>query len=107
MTYIAVIFVVLFAVYVFRKYWGPLVKAKRYGIEEDAFVSRIEEDVRTSNGAEFIIRSYYVRFLKQNGLENEARLLNPKSSLDTGSRIRIRYLPEADHLAVLAKPARM
>ena len=102
MTYIAIALVLIFAVLVLKSYWWQI-RARWSGIEADATVSRIERDVRTSDGAEFPRRFYYVRFQKQNGQQNEARLLNPKDLLVVGTNVKIRYLPEKDGCAVLTK----
>ena len=48
---------------------------------------------------------YDVSFRTPDGLQNEARLLNPKGFLEVGSRLRIRYLPEKDCFAVMAEAA--
>ena len=37
------------------------------------------------------------------GLENEARLLNPKRALNPGSRIRVRYLEDRADAAVMTE----
>ena len=44
---------------------------------------------------------YYVRFQKNDGLETEARLLNPNKKLTLGSHVRIRYLPWHEGVATL------
>ena len=100
MTVVAMLLVLLFAAYLFRNYWWRLIKAKWYGTETDAYISRIEEDKRIADGAEFSRRFYYVRFARQDGLQNEARLLNPKGPLMAGDKIRIRYLEEKNDCAV-------
>lgn len=100
--YVAIFMVLLFAWYVLRTYWWQYT-AKRYGIEADACVSWIEKQVGVSQGAEYVMRHYYVRFMRADGLENEARLLNPKKQLLPGARIRICYLPEKDDYAVLTE----
>lgn len=79
--------------------------AKKDGIETDAVVSHIEREVRTSNGAEFPRQFFYAVFLTQDGLKNEARLLNPKKTLCVGDRIRVRYSPEKKDVAYLVKSA--
>ncbi len=94
MTIAAILLVLLFAAYIFRNYWGLLLKAKWYGKETDAYVSRIEEDKRTAAGADYPRRFFYMRFFGKDGLETEARLLNPKGSLTAGEQIRIRYLED-------------
>lgn len=100
MIYVAVILILLFAAYLCRNYWWPLVKAKWDGIETDARVSRIEEGKRTANGAEYPRRFVYVSFSRQDGVQNEARLLNPKKALMVGDTVRIRYLEEKNDCAV-------
>lgn len=101
MTIIAVLMILLFAAYIFRNYWYRLIKAKWYGIETTAYISRIEEDKKTADGADFTRRFFYVRFSRQDGLQNEARLLNPKGALQIGDKVRIRYLEEKNDCAVL------
>ena len=54
-----------------------------------------------SGGAEYFFRYYYVRFLREDGLETEARIMNPKKRLCVGSAVRICYLPEKNNLAFL------
>ena len=101
MTTIAVLMVFGFGVYVFRNYWWRMITAKRYGTEADATVSRIEREVRRFHGEEYVQYVCYVCFRRQDGLENEARLLNPKKHLRMGSQVRIRYLPERNDCAVM------
>ena len=75
---IALIMVAGFAVYVFRNYWWRIIRARRDGTETEAVVDRIEEIVKTSDGAEYRMRNYYVLFRTEDGLENEeiAQILN-------------------------------
>ena len=101
MIWVAYILVFLFAGYIFRNYYWRITAAKWYGIEAIASVSRIEKVVRTARGEEFPRRFYYAVFQAQNGLQNEARILNPHGRLVPGSRIRVKYLPERNDLAVL------
>ena len=101
MIWVAYILVFLFAGYIFRNYYWRIAAAKWYGIEAIASVSRIEKVVRTTRGEEFPRRFYYAVFQAQNGLQNEARILNPHGRLVPGSRIRVKYLPERNDLAVL------
>ena len=100
MTMVAIFLILLFAAYIFSNYWWWLWKAKWQGIETNAYISRIEENKRTSDGAEFPRRFFYVRFFRQDGLQTEARLLNPKGVLMIGDEIRIRYLEEKNDFAV-------
>ena len=103
MTVVALILVGLFVRYIYRNYWGRMLAAKWYGTETDATVSRIERNVLRFRGEEYPVYNCYVRFVRQDGLENEARLLNPKRTLAQGSRIRVRYLPEKNDVAVMPR----
>ncbi len=105
MDVVAIVLIILFAGYVIRNYSWRLVQAKRYGTETEAVVSRIERDVRTADGAEFPRSFYYVTFQTRNGLQNEARLLNPDTPLDVGTRVKVKYLPEKNAFAVLTEVA--
>ena len=101
MTVIAVLLILLFTAYIFRNYWHTLIKAKWNGIETDAYISRIEEDKRMADGADFPRRFFYVIVPRQDGLQAEARLLNPNGALQIGDKVRIRYLEEKNDCAVL------
>ena len=103
MTVIAILLIVVFAAYIFRNYWWWLFKAKWYGIETDAYISRIEKDKRFSDGADYPRRFFYVSFPRQDGLQTEARLLNPKGALLVGDKVRIKYLEEKNDCAVLVR----
>ena len=103
MTVIAILLIVAFIAYIFRNYWWWLFRAKRDGIETDAYICRIEKDKRFSDGAEYPRRFFYVSFLRQDGLQTEARLLNPKGALRIGDQVRIRYLEEKNDCAVLIR----
>ena len=103
MTVVALILVGLFVRYIYRNYWERILAAKWYGTETDATVSRIEREVLRYRGEEYPVYNCYVRFLRQDGLENEAKLLNPKKTLAQGSRIRVRYLPEKNDVAVMRR----
>ena len=100
---IAMILVLLFGVYVFRNHGWRIIQAKRNGIETEACVSRIVEDKKTADGADYYRRFCYVTFRTDDGLQNEVRLINPKKGLVTGRTVRIRYLPERNDYAVLMK----
>ena len=109
MTIIAAGIVLLIAAYIFKNYFWLLIKAKWYGTETEASVSRIEEEEMSARGTgygylkSFRYRTCYAAFQAKDGLQNEARLLNPNSRLTAGSRIRIRYLPEKADCAVLTE----
>ena len=100
---VAMIMVLAFGVYVFMNDGWRIIQARRNGIETDARVSRIEVSKMTSGGADYYLRYYYVLFTAENGLPNEARLLNPKKSLGIGSTIRVKYLDRRNDCAVLTE----
>ena len=102
MTYIAAALILFFAYYILRTYWWEY-KAKQTGTETDAVVSWIEKSIRGYQYGTYTYYYYYVRYYREDGLETEARLWNPKKELVTGSRVRIRYLPTMDNYAVLTK----
>ena len=106
MTTVAMIITALLAVFALKTYWWQM-KIKWNGTETDAVVSLIEEEtLRPISGNDFTryrCHSYYASFLKEDGLETDAKLINPVRNLTVGSRIRIRYLPGRDNLAVLTK----
>ncbi len=99
---IAVAMVGLFAFFVIRTYVWQY-NAKLNGVDAEAYVSWIEHVVRTGarDGAEYPMTYYYVRFRRDDGLETEARLLNPDKKLIRGSRVRIRYIPGREEIATL------
>jgi hypothetical protein len=105
MAMIATGMVLLFLLYIYRNYWGLMLRARRYGCETEASVCRIENVKRVAYGnpAEYPMTFYYVVFRRQDGLQNEARLLNPKSSLNVGSKIKVKYLEERNDCAVLTE----
>ena len=100
---VAIITILVFAGYFFMAYPWRILKIKWYGTETNAILSRIENDVRSTGGIHYrcVNRYYYAVFRTENGLENEARLMNPKGNLEVGSVLRIRYLPEAANRAVV------
>ena len=103
MNIIAMIMLLIFGIYVFRKDGWRIIQAKRNGIETDACVSRIEEDKKVSDGADYYRHYYYVVFRTNEGLQNEARLINPRGGLVAGSTVKVKYLPERNDYAVLTK----
>ena len=103
----AIIIIALLAALFFRYFWWRLIKTKWYGIETDAIVTRMEAYTCSVGGAaEYPRRFYYARYQTQNGLQNEARLLNPKPVLGIGSKIRIKYLDDKADYAVLTEISR-
>jgi len=106
MTVIAVVMVLVFLLYIFRNYWWLMLKIRRYGIETDATVCRIEKGKQVAYGSatEYPRTFYYVVYQRRDGLPTEARLLNPIGSLNIGSRLRIKYLEEKSDCAVLIQP---
>ena len=102
MTTIALFLVLIFAGFVLRTYWWQF-DTKRNGMEAEAFVSWIEKEVGYSRGQQYTWYRYYVRFVNEDGLETELKLLNPKKRLVTGSKVRIRYTPKRNKYAVLTE----
>ena len=109
MTVVAIIFVLVFAGYVFKNDGWRIFRTNRYGTEAEAYVNRIEKVSMRASGtgyaayADFTCYRFYVTFQAENGLPYEARLLNPRKWLTTGSRIRIEYLNEQAADAVLTE----
>ena len=99
---IALAMVGLFAFFVIRTYVWQY-SAKRNGLDAEAYVSWIEKVVRhgVGDGAEYPMTYYYVRFRRYDGLETEARLMNPGQRREGGSRVRIRYGPGREEMATL------
>ena len=99
---IAIAMVSVFAFFVIRTYVWQY-NAKLNGVDAEAYVSWIEHVVRTGagDGAEYPMTYYYVRFRRSDGLETEARLMNPDKKLKRGGRVRIRYIPGHEETAAL------
>ena len=102
MTYIAITMVGIFAFFVIRTYIQQY-SAKLNGVDAEAYVSLIQHEALHThpNGRTYPMTYYYVRFQKDDGLETEARLLNPNKKLTMGSHVRIRYLPWRADIATL------
>ena len=102
MMHVALAMVGIFAFYVLRTYVWQY-NAKKNGVDAEAYVSWIQQEgLHTHpNGREYPMTYYYVRFQKDDGTENEARLLNPSKELTVGRHVRIRYLPWHDDVATL------
>lgn len=60
------------------------------GIEADAVVSRISEDM-TQDLSDFTV---YVRYTTQDGEEVEGVLSNPRTDLREGQKVRVKYHPK-------------
>ena len=99
---IAIAMVGLFAFFVIRTYFWQY-NVKLNGVDAEAYVSWIEHVVRygARDGAEYPMTYYYVRFQRYDGLETEARLMNPNKKLMMGSHVRIRYVPGREEIATL------
>lgn len=61
------------------------------GIETVAEISRISEDMSEDQTGFTIV---YVRFNTQDGEEVEASISNPRSDLEVGQQVRIKYHPK-------------
>ncbi len=60
------------------------------GIETDAVVSRISDDGRYDE----IDINVYVKYFTEDGREVEGVLSNPRSDLEEGQQVRIKYHPK-------------
>lgn len=68
---------------------------KRNGIEVDATVSHIDEDITSdSDGGTDVNYTVYVTYRTAEGQYVEAKLGNGTGDLVVGSTIRVKYLPE-------------
>ena len=63
---------------------------EKNGIETDAIISRIVDDGTPTD----IDINVYVCYRTSNGEEAEAILANPRSDLEEGQRVRIKYHPK-------------
>ena len=99
---IAITIVGILALFVIRTYIQQY-SAKLNGVDAEAYVSLIQHEALHThpNGRTYPMTYYYVRFQKDDGLETEARLLNPNKKLTMGSHVRIRYLPWRTDIATL------
>lgn len=82
------------------------------GIETDAVVSRIRENVTTDEHGTSVTYTFYVTYRTMNGQTVEARLGSGKSvdfkigkkawdyDLEEGTKVRIKYLPEKTNYAI-------
>ncbi len=59
------------------------------GIEADGVISRIE-DV----GGDDVTLHYYARYRTEDGTEVEGLLSNPRSDLEAGQQVRLKYHPK-------------
>ena len=80
-----------------------ILKVKRNGIETEALVTRIEEEERTDSDGVSVYYTFYVRYRTLEGRQIEATLANPKSRLQVGSSVKIKYLPEKEDYPVLTE----
>lgn len=79
---------------------------KSQGIEADAFITRVEENERSdSDGTSSTTYDYYVRYTDQGGVMREALLTNTYTyrNLVPGDRLKIKYLPGKEKMAVMVK----
>ena len=60
------------------------------GIETDAVVSRVSEDM-SQDLSDFTV---YVKYRIENGEEVEGVISNPRADLEEGQRVRIKYHPK-------------
>ncbi len=60
------------------------------GIETTGVISRIED----AGGSDDIILHYYARYRTEDGEEVEGLLSNPRSNLEVGQQVRLKYHPK-------------
>ena len=79
-------------------------KIRKNGVEADAVVSRIEEE-QTVSSEDVVDYTYthYVTYLNPQGETVEAKLDHAPGRIRVGDTVRIKYLPEKPHFAVLVK----
>ena len=87
-----IMWIVFAAVFVVGLLVNRMIKngTDKNGIEADAIISRIVDDGTTTD----IDINVYVRYRTANGEEAEAILSNPRSDLEEGQRVRIKYHPK-------------
>ena len=69
------------------------------GIEINGVISRITDE----GGADEINLQYYARYRTENGEEVEGLLSNPRSNLEVGQQVRLKYHPKHKTNARLVK----
>lgn len=87
-----IMWIVFAAVFVVGLLVSRMIKngTEKNGIEADAIISRIVDDGSPTD----IDINVYVRYRTANGEEAEAILSNPRSDLEEGQRVRIKYHPK-------------
>ena len=87
-----IMWIVFAAVFVIGLLVSRMIKngTEKNGIEADAIISRIVDDGTQTD----MDINVYVRYLTANGEEAEAVLSNPRSDLEAGQRVRIKYHPK-------------
>ncbi len=69
------------------------------GIETNGVISRITDE----GGSDEINLQYYARYRTENGEEVEGLLSNPRSNLEVGQQVRLKYHPKYKTNARLVK----
>ena len=90
--------------FVYSFYRNHVIKSQ--GMEADAFITRVEENETTdADGTSGTTYDYYVRYTDQSGVMREALLTNTYThrNLVPGDRLKIKYLPGKEKLAVMVK----
>ena len=95
-----VIITILAGGFLYAFFW--IWRVKKNGIEADAVVTeRVEHESTDADGITSISYTFRVRYQTQEGWPVEATLANPKSKLQVGNRVKIRYLPNRTDYPVL------
>lgn len=79
-------------------------RIRKNGVEADAVVSRIEEEqtVSSEGGVDYTY-THYVTYRNSQGETVEAKLDHAPGRTRVGDAVKIKYLPEKPHFAVLVK----
>ena len=79
-------------------------KIRKNGVETEAVVSRIEEEqtVSSEDGVDYTY-THYVTYRNPQGETVEAKLGHAPGRTQVGDTVKIKYLPEKPHFAVLVK----
>lgn len=81
-----------------------IMNIKKNGIETQAVVTRIEENVQSDSDGISVSYDYYVRYTTADGQTQEALITNPGfKKLERGEQITIKYLPQKPNAAVWIK----
>ena len=89
------------AAYIFYRIW----LTEKNGIEAEAFVSFIDENVSVDSEGSSTSYTYYVKYKDAEGRQQQAKITNVGFSKGPvmGERIRVKYLPQKPQAVVWLK----